>query len=127
MLIKTKLESKAIINVEGKLGRYTRETYTKDMFKPVTTSTNIYNLNLENYLANKIKNAKDITKVFKNLEKANYTITTVKTIYNENTPCYNTEIGGIFNGNIKVINVIWENINNTSKDGFKQSIIYIIK
>ena len=129
--VKVKLKSNQQINVEGKIGRYTRESYSRDMFKPVDTEYNNSTKNLEVYLSGKVKNARDITKVFRNLENKGYTITTVRTIYN-NIPCYNTEIGGIFNGNIRTINVLWQDKvdyydrGNFIEDGFKQTILFII-
>ena len=61
------ITSNKIINVEGIEGTYTRKEYTRDMFKEVTTQYNLTTKNLEKYLTRKIDNAKDITKVFKNL------------------------------------------------------------
>ena len=117
-----------IQNVEHVQGRYTREHFTREMFKPVTTEYNLTTRDLENYIANKIKRAKDITKVFKNLEKQGYTITTVET-QAMRTAYYNTEIGGIFNGNIRTLNVIWRNSTPeyAGKENFKQEIFCIIK
>ena len=117
-----------IQNVEHVQGRYTREHFTREMFKPVTTEYNLTTRDLENYIANKIKRAKDITKVFKNLEKQGYTITTVET-QAMRTAYYNTEIGGIFNGNIRTLNVIWRNSTPeyAGKENFKQELFCIIK
>jgi hypothetical protein len=120
-----------IKNVENVTGRYTREFYNFDDFKKVNTLYNLTTRNLEQYLKNKINKAKDITKVFKNLEKDNYTITTVLTNY-LGEDCYNTEIAGIFNGNIRTINVLWQNKadwydrGNCIKDGYKQTICCFI-
>ena len=126
--MQTVKELQPIQNVEHVQGRYTRENFTHDMFKPVTTTYSLTTRNLENYLSNKIKNAKDITKVFKNLEKQGYTITTVET-QAMGTPFYNTEIGGIFNGNIRTINIIWRESTPeyAGKENFKQEIFCIIK
>ena len=118
------LTSNEKINVEGVTGTYTRNYYTREMFKEVTTPYNERTKYLETFLANKLKNAKDITRIFNNLTKQGYTVTTVKTVFNINAPCYNTEIGGIFNGNIRTINVLWANIPNNE---YKQSILAIIK
>jgi len=98
------------------------------VFKPVTTKYNLATRDLESYIANKIKNAKDITKVFKNLEKQGYTITTVETSF-MHSKAFNTEIGGIFNGNARVLNVIWQDIPNEyeAESGCKQEICLIIK
>ena len=117
-----------IQNVEHVQGRYTREHFTREMFKPVTTEYNLTTRDLENYIANKIKRAKDITKVFKNLEKQGYTITTVET-QAMRTAYYNTEIGGIFNGNIRTLNVVWHDIPSEYgiDIGLKQEICAIIK
>jgi len=112
------------INVTGEIGTYIRNNTTRDMFKEVSTEYNLRTSNLETYLANKIKQAKDITRVFKNLEKQGYTVTTVQTVFNINTPCFNTEIGGIFNGNIRTINVLWV---TSDREDYKQSILGIIK
>ena len=122
------LTSNEIINVEGKTGRYTREYYSRDLFKPVTTEYNLKTRNLENYISRKLDNAKDITRVFKNLEKQGYTVTTVETVFGK-VPCFNTEIGGIFNGNIRTINVLWSATPNIEETylGFKQTIYATIK
>ena len=119
-----------IKNVENKEGRYTREYYRREMFKEVTTSYNHTTKNLEIYLQKRILEAKDITKVFKNLEKQGYTVTTVETCLGgeHHIPIFNTEIGGIFNGNIRVINVLWGKPNLVQVDmGFKQTIHAILK
>ena len=120
-----------VVNVEGTKGRYTREFYSLEMFKPVTTEYNLTTRNLEQYLKNKLNRAKDITKVFKNLEKQGYTITTVKTVF-IGEPCYNTEIGCIFNGNIRTLNILWQDKADyidrglCIEDGYKQLICCFI-
>ena len=112
------------INVNGEENTYTRN-HTFDMFKEVTTKYNLKTRFLENYIAEKIKNAKDIIKVFENLKKQGYTITTVRTTFNINIPCFNTEIGGIFNGNIRTLNVLWTDKQKSAD--YKQNILCIIK
>ena len=118
------ITSNKIINVEGIKGTYIRKEYTRDMFKEVTTQYNLNTKNLEKYLSRKVYNAKDITRVFKNLEKEGYTITTVKTVTPLKSECFNTEIGGIFNGNIRTINILW--IPTLAEKGFKQRVLTVI-
>ena len=124
--VKQMLKSNEIINVEGVVGRYTREEYRRDMFSPVETKYSLCTKDLERYIARKINNAKDIIRVFKNLEKQGYSIRTVKTVFGTRSkiPCYNTEIGGIFNGNIRTLNVLWSE--NKSGVGSPQVIHAII-
>lgn len=125
------LEAKEIINVEGVTGRYTREFYSHDMFTPVTTKYSFTTRDLGRYLKNRINKAKDITKLFNNLEKQGYKITTVKTVFGKE-PCFNTEIGGIFNGNIHTLNVLWQDKADyidrglCVEDGYKQLICTIL-
>lgn len=120
-----------IKNVENVKGRYTREFYKFEDYQKVNTPYNLTTQYLEKYLKNKINRAKDITKVFKNLEKDGYTIRTVLTNF-MNEPCNNTEIGGIFNGNIRTINVLWQDKSDwydrtSCKDnGYKQTICCFI-
>lgn len=124
------LKSREIMNVEGTIGRYTREHYTREMFKEIDTPYNHRTRNLELLIQRKILEAKDITKVFNNLLKKGYTITTVETVLGgeHHIPCYNTEIGCIFNGNIRVINILWGNPSfNCTRYGYKQTIHAIIK
>ena len=124
------LKSKEIMNVEGTIGRYTREHYTREMFKEIDTPYNLRTRNLELLIQRKILNAKDITKVFNNLLKKGYTITTIETVLGgeHHIPCYNTEIGCIFNGNIRVVNILWGKPSLDRIDtGYKQTIHAIIK
>lgn len=123
-------KTREIMNVEGVTGRYTREHYTRDMFKEVTTPYNYSTRNLELLIQRKVLEAKDITRVFKNLTKKGYTITTIETVLGgeHHIPCYNTEIGGVFNGNVRVVNILWGTPSLDRVDmGYKQNIYAIIK
>lgn len=126
-MVDTTEKIQPIKNVEGVIGRYTREFYKFEDFNKVSTPYTPTTCNLEIYLKRRINRAKDILKVFKKLEKEGYSITTVETSY-FGEKCYNTEIAGIFNGNIHDINVLWGDKadyydrGNCIEDGFKQTV-----
>lgn len=83
-------------------------------------------IDLSAYIKNRIRNSKDITKVFKNLEKQNFNIAT------NNTKVFEDDyfITNIENKEKYVfIDVIWRNhteLNNAElSNGFKQEIFMI--
>ena len=127
------LESNEAINVLGEKGTYIRRHFTFEDFSgfEVLTQYNLYTKDIRKYIKNRISKAKNILNVFKKLEKEKYSITTVSTVFGK-TKCYNTEIGGIFNGNLFTVNVLWNNRpdcwdrGTCIEDGYKQTIYIIL-
>ena len=92
------------------------------MYNKVATKYSKSTADLGTYLRNRIRNAKDLNKLFTSLEKQNYTIEHKEVEDNFYGKCMSTRIMGNFNGNDWVVQVLYNPTNNTDNE-FAQTLI----